>query len=709
MAKIENSFYELTCSGTGAVTVLRMKQDPYRANFVLSTEQEPWVPESKQWGLGFLTAGAQRLPFDTAAELRFSGDSMTARYELRYDEPRFGCVWSGDRVQSTKHHHLELLVTRALRDERIEETYELWNRGTVYAVLDEIGLYTSFHDTYAAGENALEMHVNQHFWMGGDLSYIEAQRQSGNPPHLGLIGTEGRFTSYQVEELNSSNFRGVIAAMAKDVRVAPGACWRARRVLVPFRDRAEFERLICRETGYPILDYGQLTVHPGERFRFRILDRGQLQGISIHGRPMEERDGYLEWEAGAPGEYTGETLFAGGKLGTLRVRVIDSDETLLHSRARFIMEHQQLLDRNDPRYGAYLSYDNRTKKLIFLEDVEKLYYGVPDRNEARERLGMGAFLAAYARAYGDESVLPSLRLYCAFVEKYLIDENYDVWDSYERQAGVRYYMDEMKPLTETGMDMRFRTFNYDFMLAFLSEMYWLTREKHYAELCAGIMERYAEKYKTGGNTCMFGVDSGTVRAVRDAGMPERADRLLGYLHERAAYLRKIDDNYDPSEVIYEQGTSASAMREVADYYLQTKDASFLPILEKEKARTMAFEGAQPDYRCYHAPTIHWDDFWFGGLEMWGDTMPHYWDTISADAYCMYAQITGQQEYVRLADVIFRNNLALINPDGSCWNCFIYPEKVNGRQGARLEPWANDQDWAFYTYLKTRELLGRDAK
>jgi hypothetical protein len=406
---------------------------------------------------------------------------------------------------------------------------------------------------------------------------------------------------------------------------------------------------------------------------------------------LEEADGVFAYTPDSTGELSGKVYFANGKIARLRLCVIDDIATLLKKRARFIIERQQLHDADDPRDGAFLPFNNQTETVYRVEDVAKRFHGIPDRNESRERLGMGAFLAALARQEENESYLPALRRYSAFVERCLVDENYDVWDGYERQETSKYYL-HVSPLSHDAQDMRFRTFNYVFVLAFFAEMYWLTRETHYAKLVAGIMERYAEKYKLGGNTCMFGVDVGSVRVLRDAGMADRADKMLQYLHDRAYYLLKIDDRYDASEVIYEQGTSASAMREIADYYLETKDAGLLDILEKQRIRNLSFEGNQPDYRSYHAATIHWDDFWFGELEMWGDTMPHYWDTISADAYCMYAKITGDRSYLQLADYMFRNNLALINKDGSCWNCFIYPEKVNGRQGARLEPLANDQDW-----------------
>jgi len=203
MFELLNETYRARIHASGAMTDLSFVGDPYEANFLLSAHDEPWVPANKQWGLGFVTVGDQKLPFDQCVEMKQTGNTVVARFLLAFTQERVGCVWSGDREESRRGRALELIVTRTLAPEGLWETFELFNRSELYIALDEVGLYSSFHNTYASGENALQTHMNQHFWMGGDLSYIEAQRQSGIAPHMGLITLEGCFTSYQVEELNS--------------------------------------------------------------------------------------------------------------------------------------------------------------------------------------------------------------------------------------------------------------------------------------------------------------------------------------------------------------------------------------------------------------------------------------------------------------------------------------------------------------------------
>lgn len=55
---------------------------------------------------------------------------------------------------------------------------------------------------------------------------------------------------------------------------------------------------------------------------------------------------------------------------------------------------------------------------------------------------------------------------------------------------------------------------------------------------------------------------------------------------------------------------------------------------------------------------HWDGYWFGKREMWGDVYPHYWSTLTAAAYHYYSQCTGDASYQRRAENIVRNNLCL---------------------------------------------------
>ena len=47
----------------------------------------------------------------------------------------------------------------------------------------------------------------------------------------------------------------------------------------------------------------------------------------------------------------------------------------------------------------------------------------------------------------------------------------------------------------------------------------------------------------------------------------------------------------------------------------------------------------------------------------------------------------------------RGVLSMINSDGSASCAYVYPFKDNNVRCQYADPWANDQDWALYYYLK----------
>ena len=64
-------------------------------------------------------------------------------------------------------------------------------------------------------------------------------------------------------------------------------------------------------------------------------------------------------------------------------------------------------------------------------------------------------------------------------------------------------------------------------------------------------------------------------------------------------------------------------------------------------------GNQPSYHLNEIAIRHWDGYWFGKREMWGDTFPHYWSTLTGAAFYLYAQCVGNNTYKRRAENIVK--------------------------------------------------------
>ena len=168
---LENAKYSVQFGDNGSIVGLSLREDTYKANFVLASKDEPWVPENKGWGLGFITSGFNRVQIENCESLFFAQREMTATYRLAYTDERCACVWNGDIEESKRKRCLLVTVTRTLAEDGLYETLAFKNESEKYLVLDELGLYSSFRDTYVTGENVLHTHMNQHICTAGDLCY----------------------------------------------------------------------------------------------------------------------------------------------------------------------------------------------------------------------------------------------------------------------------------------------------------------------------------------------------------------------------------------------------------------------------------------------------------------------------------------------------------------------------------------------------------
>lgn len=694
--KLKNQMFDIEIDTQGALTKLVLASDTYQANAVLASADEPWVPENKQWGLGFITAGHNRLQIEDCHSVREIEQGMQAEYTLNYIDPRFACVWNGDIEKSQVPRTISVTVTRELKEYGLYEQFAFTNQSDRYMILDEIGLYSTFRDTYASGENVLHTHFNQHICTSGDLCYIEAWRQSNSGSNIALITTEGAFETYQLEEQNTSNVRGVVALVAKDIRIAAGETKCFRRVITECADRAAFEEKLCAYTGFPNVDFGMMTLEKGEPIRLKVHNHGKLSEIKIDGKVLEGKGGIYEYFPDAVGEHEGKIKY-NGKIAKVTYRVIDDVKTLLTKRVEFIVNRQQVNEPSSPLYGAFVPYDLDKEQQFLAEEEYQLYHAIPDRNEVRERMLMGAFVALYSRLFHTKKYLPALERYRDFLLTYIVDENYDVWDSHLKQGGAKYYHDGMV-LVERELDMRSRTYNYAFAVPFFVQMYHLTGDVSYAKTAVGIMHRYYEVEHQGGFMPNLSLLKPETLDMTDSFFAERIPAIRNVEKEIVYDICKTGENYPPDEVAYEHGVPSSRMTYLTEYYLATGDSGIKDGMEDTLRRVVTFDGNQPHYHVNGNPIRHWDAFWFGKYELWGDTFPHWVSCLSTMAYANYCLITGDKLYRDKANKIFRSNLALIRKDGSAYNSYIFNEKSNGRPAARYDMLSNDQDGIYYYYL-----------
>ena len=62
-------------------------------------------------------------------------------------------------------------------------------------------------------------------------------------------------------------------------------------------------------------------------------------------------------------------------------------------------------------------------------------------------------------------------------------------------------------------------------------------------------------------------------------------------------------------------------------------------------------------------------------------------------------LTGEEKYRDAGEECMRNCLCLFNDKGEGFCAYLYPFKLNEKDGAFYDEWANDQDFALYFALE----------
>jgi len=688
--QLENSHFHLVCSDQdGSMRSLVLKADKRGMNWLPDTDAERWIPAGKRWGLGFATIADRKYVWRTGRQVHGNSDASTFEYRL-------------DRASSFEDAEerldLTLTVQRRLVGETVEETFIFTNNGDTYVNLDELGIYSTFYDAYPViRQGALAYRAHMHIWTGGDLSYIRCIRMNAKGPHLAMLTVEGRVEEYQVENKQSSNQRGIIALTGKRIRIAGGHSYRVKRIFFPYADERYFHHQVTKYSGYPHLAFDRLAAPVGENVRFDVKEQGAMEKLVIGERvyyPQENEA--ISITLDKVGLIEGKIHF-NGKQSVIRWYGIPDVGKLLEKRAAFIVSKQQLRSEGDMRDGAFLPYDQEADRIVKVEDIEGLWGSIPDRNDARERLGMGAFLAAYYRLNPSAKNMEALSCYYRFIKTYIIGEDYRIWDSCFGQSTAKYYGTSE---SETK-DMAFRGFNYFFVCAFLMKMYRLTKDPLYLQDTVGVLAAYFDKFALA--DLSFGLNPNeVVQALKEERLDQEAERLTRSFVDKAYAFVRMGEQYEPSEVNYEQSTVAGVVMYLLDVYRLTGDRFIREGALKHLALLECFDGCQPDFRMYGVGLRHWDGYWFGKYELWGDTLPHQWSTLSAYAYYRYYQITADRTYYDKALRCLYANLCLFRETGAADYAFIYPHKVNGRPGHLFDPISNDQDWALYFLLECLE-------
>ena len=390
---------------------------------------------------------------------------------------------------------------------------------------------------------------------------------------------------------------------------------------------------------------------------------------------MSDANAKVEPLANTPGEQTVKIHYGEGRETWLCLNAVDDLDTLVRRRTAFIRDRQQVRDRRHPLYGAFITYDNELGVPVLKPDAA-------GQSEGAERIGMGVLLAQSLQCWPDLKTEKAARLYQRFVRRRLQRPDGTVL------AGV--------------LDSTERFYNYPWVAQLHLEMYRALEERRFLLDCCETLRTY---YAHGGakfyaiNIPM--VD--TLAACEKAGLTREAAQLRECFLAHGDHILATGLNIPPHEVNYEQTIIGPAVAIVLDCYHISGQPRYLEQVQPLLAALEAFGGRQPDHHLHEIAIRHWDGYWFGGREMWGDTFPHYWSALTGWVFLRYWQATGDENYRRRGREILMNNLSAFHDDGSARAIYIYPDAVNGNPMRRWDPLANDQDWALVFLMQAAQL------
>ena len=497
-----------------------------------------------------------------------------------------------------------------------------------------------FNDNYPDAKECVKRRCNAHLWPFGSAAWVCCMRMGGEAPHLGWMLTKGVFDGYEVDlrgrDFGSSNFRGVFSFRIPETALAAG-------------EALTLEWRLFSHTGW-------------DDFFAQLAKRGSF---------APRRDSYVIEDPARPGKRI-ERIEKDGRWTRVETLAISNFRDFIFRRLDFILDHQQYDAPGDIRDGAFLPYDNETGEQFRDWEQKRHRY---DFDEGRERIGMGVALAEAIRDHGYDNLkaLPALKKYACFIRTALQDGNY-------------------KTMSEV-LRPKHRIYNYAWAARFYFDMYDITGDEQYLE--NGYQTAKATFREGGHNFYLIDMPvRQSIDRLRRAGRGTDAESLLADYREMAANIMAYGLETPKSEVNYEQSIIAPAANFLCEMYLVTKEEKYRKGVEELLPAVEAFNGRQSSWHLNDVAIRHWDGYWFGKRECFGDTFPHYWSCITADLFGNWAEATGDQSYRRRASEICKANLGLFTEAGRGGAAYIYPDMINGKEGRYLDPMANDQDWAL---------------
>ncbi len=622
-----------------------------------------WVEGEKTFGVPCIQLQTQFNRFEgiTLESVDINGDDCRAVYSNR---------------------HVKVTAERRC-GERYTEKYIITNISSneIFFPSDRTGIDMPFNDNYEDAETCLTKKCNTHIWCGEESSYVMALRMGASELNVGMCVTKGSIGGYtQTTPAYAKNDRGDFTLNFSPFSLLPGESYEFSHETFVFSHREDFYAKARAFESFIDVTMNHQTVFVGEKLVIKAKTRDRIRKYSVSCGDVKVRGSVLtiEYIPETAGEVRFDIEINGIKTHALIYVSPELDE-LIEKRIEFIVNKQQYHKAGSALDGAYLLYDNETESVYFNNMVA-------DHNASRERLGMGIVIAKYLQKHKNDKFYNSLMEYSEFVFREFADwESGQVYDTIGKDA------------------TQVRLYNAPWVCVFCCELYSLTGDREYLEVMFRVMKHY---YENGGDKFYpNGISiAEPVKLLRKAKMADLADVLYTYAKQHTDNMISFGGRYPKHEVDYEQTIVTPAVTFMLQLYELTGDEVYLDNAKLHCENLVRFDSLAPDYHLYETPIRHWDDYWFGKEQTFGDTFPHYWSVLSGWAYHLMGKANKDKGYLKMAEDNIRNCLCLFSPDGRGYCAYLYPDRIGKKRGKIFDAYSNDQDFALYFAMKLFERI-----
>ena len=250
------------------------------------------------------------------------------------------------QVDEFANKKLNIRAERILSEDKLIERYTFINKCQcpVSVCKGEIGIYTTFNDSYDGADICMTERCNTHIWCGGNTAWVNALKMGVSDINLGLVLTKGSIDCYSIERdlLKGSNDRGDFILHPEAFFLEAGESCTLEWELFFHNGTEDFTKKL-NEYDIIIPKAEHYTVFEDEKIE---LSLNKKASIELDGEILAKNTDKFIYSPSRIGEHN--FIIKNGENATnIRIYVSSNLNKLVENRVRYIVSNQQYHKEKD--------------------------------------------------------------------------------------------------------------------------------------------------------------------------------------------------------------------------------------------------------------------------------------------------------------------------------------------------------------------------